>query len=206
LVKVTSGRGSSPPRWTVHRRSKDLESIRTTSGFYQRYSNNERGAGAGAKPDPRYDIHYVLSLISSRLIGWYFAEFLSSKRGVMPKTAGQLPTRIVDFGSAAGSDLSPYLDTLHTLLGEPEALRKAIRRVPGPLRTKVLHDYLAASARKMIENNRKVQAERQGFLDWLRVELGVDLGTLSGKSALEEYEGLTAEELLTGNHSAFWSH
>jgi hypothetical protein len=52
-------------------------------------------------------------------------------------------------------------------------------------------------ARQMIENNRIVQVERKGFLDWLRVEISTDLASLSGKTAIQEYEDLSAEELIT---------
>ena len=150
----------------------------------------------GPRPDPRYDLYYVLALMSSRVIGWYHANFVGSRKGVMPQTVGKLPIHIVDFDSAAGTDLTVFLAELKSSISDPQAQIRVMRQLPTQVRSKVLHDFLAASARLMIENNRSIQTERTGFLNWLRGELQTEPASLSGRQSIAEYEEMTPDDLI----------
>jgi type I restriction-modification system DNA methylase subunit len=151
---------------------------------------------SAAKPDPRYNLHYVLAVISSRLVGWYHTNFLGSKKGVMPQTVGQLPIHVIDFDSAAGVDPTPHLTKLRSTIGNLQNQPRVIGQLPGGLRTRVLHDFLAESARRMIENHRSIQSERRAFLDWLRSELRTDPKAMAGRRSIEEYEEMSPEDLI----------
>lgn len=114
----------------------------------------------------------------------------------MPQTVGKLPIHIVDFDSAAGTDLTVFLAELKSSISDPQAQIRVMRQLPTQVRSKVLHDFLAASARLMIENNRSIQTERTGFLNWLRGELQTEPASLSGRQSIAEYEEMTPDDLI----------
>jgi type I restriction-modification system DNA methylase subunit len=147
-------------------------------------------------PDPRYDLRYILGLLSSRLLGFYYSTFLSSGAGIPPDIVGLLPIKRVEFDSAAGFDTSTALRRLRNAGANPSAFAKELSATPAHGAEKVAHDYIAEAATRIIENNRAIQSERQGFLAWLRTEIGTDPLGLAGRSDLRAFDSLDFDGLL----------
>lgn len=63
-------------------------------------------------------------------------------------------------------------------------------------RNDTIHDFLSYLAEQMIEMNKEKQREINGFLEWLKNELGVKIDDLSNKSAFKEYYKLNFNEFL----------
>ena len=65
-----------------------------------------------------------------------------------------------------------------------------------PERSDVVHDLLALLAEGMIEMNKTKGEEIRGFLHWLEGEIGVEIGALQNKTAIQGYFDLTLNRLL----------
>ena len=65
-----------------------------------------------------------------------------------------------------------------------------------PERADVVHDLLAFLAAGMVELNKTKGAEIRGFLRWLEGEIGVEIGALQNKTAIQGYFDLTFNRLL----------
>jgi type I restriction-modification system DNA methylase subunit len=148
-------------------------------------------------PDPRYDLRYILGLLCSRLLGFYYTTFLSSGTGIAPDIVGLLPVKRVDFDLAAGADTASAVGRLEASEFDSAEFLKELDGLPGPSRGKVTHDYLSSAVTRIIENNRAIQTERQGFLSWLRNEIGTDPLALAGRSELRSYDSLDYGRLLS---------
>lgn len=148
------------------------------------------------RPDARYDLRYLLGLLCSRLMGFYYAAFLQSTTGISPDTVGVLPILRVDFDLASEKVTTSTVNTLTSLENDPEKQALEFDSVPSAERGKVAHDYICDAVSRLIENNRIIQAERRGFLGWLKQELGTDPLSLSGRTELRTYDSLSFDRLL----------
>ena len=148
-------------------------------------------------PDPRYDIRFILGLVCSRLMGFYYSRFLQSTAGVPPDIVGLLPIPKIDFDQAAGDALPPIVEALSASEGDPVEQMTTLGSVPTAQQSRVAHDYICSTVSRIIENNRIVQLERQGFLEWLGVETGFDPREMKGRSELRAYESLSSDALLS---------
>ncbi len=54
-----------------------------------------------AKLSQRYDLHYLLGILNSKLATWYLQNMLGMAIEINPETGRQLPIRRIDFGNAA---------------------------------------------------------------------------------------------------------
>ena len=54
-----------------------------------------------AKFSQKYDLHYLLGIINSKVVTWYLQNMLGMAIEINPETGRQLPIRRIDFGNAA---------------------------------------------------------------------------------------------------------
>jgi type I restriction-modification system DNA methylase subunit len=103
------------------------------------------------RPDPRYDLRFILGIICSRLTGFYFSRFLESTAGVPPDIVGLLPIPQIDFDSAAETNTNPAVETLSASEDDPsEQQRQFDFLVPETDRGRVLHDYVSSTVSRLI--------------------------------------------------------
>lgn len=147
-------------------------------------------------PDPRYDLNYVQALLSSSLVGFYHMMFVSPALGVFPATLRVLPIRRIAFEYSHPEPREAAVRRLVAMLDNPSGLLAALDEFPNESRDTILHDVLAKLVDLMIALNRALQAERRGFLEWLRSELDCDLEILIGKSIMKSYDQHAFSEVL----------
>lgn len=146
-------------------------------------------------PDPRYDLRFVLAVLSGKLAGFYFSNYLWSGGGVTPDLVNLIPIPRLEFshGDPAGLTRLLRLDLAHA---DSDPIATALAELPERVRAQVAHDCVCVAVDKTISNNRSAQTERESFLGWLSREVGAGVLDLPGKTEFEHYEGTPPERLL----------
>nr|MBC8249116.1 N-6 DNA methylase [Anaerolineales bacterium] len=145
--------------------------------------------------DSPYALEYLLSVLNSRLINWYYSALFY---GVQIKGSflEQMPIRRISFTTPQeerewlveeglqryeaylehGEDVSVRAFVAARLLTEEE-----------PEQSDVVHDLLAHLAEQMIAMNKEKQAEARGFLSWLADYTGLPVEDWTLKTSLKAY-------------------
>ena len=158
-------------------------------------------------PDPNYDLKYILSLVSSRLIGFYHNQFLSPALDIFPETIRQLPIRRITFTTPAEERayLLSGLKDLYATTDFEGILSRTGSYLPkdpegnfiiAEEKSDVVHDLLAFLAEQMIQMNKDKQEEIKDFLGWLEREIGAKVAELTNKTKVQSYFEGDFEQLL----------
>lgn len=168
-------------------------------------------------PDKRYDLHYVLGLLCSRLIGVYHSRFVSNDLGIFPETIRNLPLAAVAFDQKGDSaSRRQQLDELFEALDggrEAEFLNNVQRLVDqgGRALTKSrgkasgippsLHDLVSRLAGRMLQSQKEKRERKDAFVHWLESPLGIGrrIGDLRNRAKLLSFD----EEDDMGSDRAF---
>ena len=150
----------------------------------------------------QYKLHYVLSLINSRIITYYFSHFLAtdtlqgSYTEVYPESIRQFPIRKINFTTPTDRRQKALQNTIDLYQNfqsnhNPDALLTQVdsHLNQQPEESDVIHDVLAYLAEQMIELNKQKQTEIKGFLQWLERFIGCPINTLTNKSKIQNYLG-----------------
>ena len=154
---------------------------------------------------------YLLALLNSDLTFYYLKHICmilgdADKGGrlrFIHQYMQDLPIRRISFTTPADERdrqlekaktlYQSYLDT-----GSTDCVQGFVKDhlAADPERADVVHDLFAFLAEKMIEMNKERGEEIRGFLRWLEGEIGVEIGALQNKTAIQGYFDLTLNRLL----------
>ena len=159
---------------------------------------------------PQHD-YYLLALLNSRLL-FEIAKLSVSVLGD-PNAGGRLelravhlqhlPIRCINFTTPA-DERDRQLEKAKTLYQRcldresTDCVQGFVKNhlAASPERADVVHDLLAFLAAQMVKMNKTKGGEIRGFLHWLEGEIGVEIGALQNKSAIQGYSDLTLNQLL----------
>ncbi|MCR3883675.1 MAG: Eco57I restriction-modification methylase domain-containing protein, partial [Methanothrix sp.] len=154
---------------------------------------------------------YLLSLLNSSLLTFYYKNMFSEYRGgylrFFIQYLEQLPIRRISFstpeadrrrlaeelaGLCAAGRFGEVLEAVDGCLPK-DAAGEAIA---GGERSDVVHDLLAHLSEEMIRMNKEKQEEIRGFLAWLSDFIGARIDDLSNKTKVSAYYEIEFSELL----------
>ncbi|KWT84199.1 Eco57I restriction-modification methylase domain-containing protein [Candidatus Magnetominusculus xianensis] len=140
------------------------------------------------KASEQYSIKFILSLINSRLIGYYYIKYVSGQLNVFPEHIRKLPIFAVDFSTPVivREDVLSETDKLYSNSNYGEILSMAVKEL-SISRSDTVHDILAFLAGEMFRLNTAQKKEEAGFLRWLELEIGAKINDLTGKTQLRQY-------------------
>ncbi len=152
-------------------------------------------------------LRFLLALINSNLLNWFFLTFLKSSKQVFSeiqaRQLAQLPIVSWDETTERSIKLehvatvTQSIDRLLASHGPPISITHTLDLLPEPPeRSGALHDLLAYLAGEMIRMNREKQQETSGFLTWLEREIGAKIDSLTNKTKLKDYHEHDLDELL----------
>ena len=157
-----------------------------------------------------FNLRYILSLINSTLLDWYYGTFLKSTKDVFSEIQArqieQLPIHRISFTTTADRRTA-LLDEAMVLysryLSSPDSMNTlldfvALRLAAEPEESDVVHDLLAYLAEQMIEMNTEKNEEIKSFLEWFEREIGVEIDSLTNKTKLKQYHELDDFDELIG--------
>ncbi len=153
----------------------------------------------------QYSHLYCLALINSSLLSEYFYRTSpKSDKGLFPKVLVEdirkLPIRHIAFSTPAARRESLAQDAQALVAaGNESALLGfvASRLSAQPEESDVVHDLLASLAERMIDLNKRKQAEQKRFLDWLEKEiLKGSVDDQKNKTKIKHFHDGTFEDLL----------
>ncbi|GAB4405976.1 MAG: hypothetical protein Kow00123_18450 [Anaerolineales bacterium] len=198
------------PRLLTQQISKGMLSRVNAVYTDEKYVFNASITVTWRRPNSLYSLAYVLSILNSGLMSWYYPQRLSPKH-VKPSDLDRIPIRRISFTTPAerraalGNDVKRLYEA-YLASGDPAPVLDFVsaRLAAQPEESDVVHDLLAHLAQQMIDLNKQKQAEMKGFLAWLEREIGARVDDLTGKSTLRNYLGdyqkdevpLTVEDLL----------
>lgn len=150
----------------------------------------------------QYKLHYILSLINSRLMTYYFSRFLATNTlqgsypEVYPESIRQFPLYKINFitptdrrQKALQDAIALYDQFQSDRNPDPLLLQIDHHLSQQPEEADVIHDLLAHLAEQMIELNKQKQTETKSFLQWLERFIGCPIDTLINKSKIKNYLG-----------------
>lgn len=155
---------------------------------------------------------YLLTLLNSALLTFYYKNLLSTYRGgylrFFTQYLVQLPIRCVSFTTAAPerARLGAELQELYGAGKFDEILAIVESCLPKDAqgnfiaeqeRSDVVHDLLAFLAERMLEMNKEKQQETKGFLGWLEGEVGARIEDLSPKTKIQGYYDYDYDDFYT---------
>ena len=154
------------------------------------------------------NLKFILSILNSRLMSFYHRQVflnvaLQRFQKILIKDAKTLPIRRINFITPA-DERARQLEKAKTLYqscldkGSTDRVRGFVKDhlAADPERADVVHDLLAFQAEQMVEMNKTKGEEVRGFLRWLEGEIGVEIGALQNKTAIQGYFDLTLNRLL----------
>jgi len=153
----------------------------------------------------QYSHLYCLALINSSLLSEYFYRTSpKSDKGLFPKVLVEdirkLPIRRIAFSTPAARRESLAQDAQALVAaGNESALLGfvASRLSAQPEESDVVHDLLASLAERMIDLNKRKQAEQKRFMGWLEKEvLKGSVEDQKNKTKIREFHKGTFEDLL----------
>ncbi|MDP3112885.1 MAG: TaqI-like C-terminal specificity domain-containing protein, partial [Thermodesulfovibrionales bacterium] len=138
------------------------------------------------------NLMFLLSLLNSRLLTWYFNSFLKSIKDVFSEIQArqmeQLPIPRISFTTPEKERKEFFKEAVK--LYEHSKYDDVIKWAENEIalsRSDTIHDFLAYLAEQMIELNKFKNDEVKGFLKWLEREIGAEIDTLANKTAIKEY-------------------
>ncbi len=158
----------------------------------------------GVELSKNYQLEFLLAIMNSSLMGWYFQKNLSSDLNIGPDDVKKLPIRRISF-TTPPQERARLLEKARDLYTHC-MIRNDPACVPGfvdhclsqePQESDVVHDLLACLAQEMIRLNQEKWAITKEFLDWLVTTLRVaahkdgrlGINALTGKGRLMDYAG-----------------
>jgi hypothetical protein len=138
----------------------------------------------------QYDLRYVLAILNSRLMKFYFDKMIfSTSQTIYSDNIRELPLRRILFSTPKSNRKEQYLEaeSLFSSGNIDDVLAFARRCIS--TKSDIVHDMLSFLAEKMIELNKARQGEIKGFLIWLEREIGALLEDLTGRAVLQNYLG-----------------
>ncbi|MFX1533357.1 MAG: Eco57I restriction-modification methylase domain-containing protein [Promethearchaeota archaeon] len=158
-----------------------------------------------------YSLKYILSLINSRLMDFYFTTYLGDKLNVYPDDIRQLPIRQIYFTTSPEqrnkllieakvlyqdflklNDYSKIINFVETRL-----LKNNGGEVTKNDESDVLHDFLAYLSDQIIKLNKEKNKEISRFLLWLEGKINAKIRTLTNRTKLKQYYNLNFTEILS---------
>lgn len=115
----------------------------------------------------KHDLLFILALLNSTLLGWYFKAYLNSDLNIGPEDAKRLPIKSIQFSNPT-EVLSKFADEITRLVGAgryEDVLELAKTCLSAePAQSDVVHDILAYLAQQMLDLNRQWQDALELFL------------------------------------------
>ena len=159
----------------------------------------------GVNLSKKYSLEFLLAILNSSLICWYFQKNLTSNLNIGPDDAKNLPIRRIHF-VISDKDRAYYLDKAKLLYSEcvskddQDCVLGFVNHhlSQQPEQSAVVHDLLAFLAETMLDLNKQKRSLQKEFLDWLVTTLHIapdkdggkaGIEVLTGKSKLLEYVG-----------------
>jgi hypothetical protein len=150
-------------------------------------------------------LSYILALINSTLVGFYYKKYVSGELNVFPEHVRTLPIFHIAFTTFAAERKDRVAEAIERYEGLMIDIIKEL--VVGEIaswadrelksnRNDTIHDLLAFLAGQMIELNKAINAESKGFLKWLEREIGMEIDAMANKTAVKEYHEHAFPELL----------
>ncbi|MFX1250503.1 MAG: Eco57I restriction-modification methylase domain-containing protein [Promethearchaeota archaeon] len=155
-----------------------------------------------------YSLKYILSLINSRLMNFYFTTYIGDKLNVYPDDIRQLPIRQIYFTTSPErrnkllmeakvlyqdflelNDDSKIIGFVETCLCKRNGTKNG--------KSDVLHDFLAYLSHQIIEINKEKNEEINRFLLWLEGKINAKIRTLTIRTKLKQYYNLNFTEILS---------
>jgi type I restriction-modification system DNA methylase subunit len=138
---------------------------------------------------------YLLSIVNSRLMIWYYNVLLSDKLSVVPNHVKNLPIHRISFGmrTREKTDLLEKGIKLYRLHLEGGSLSVWHEYLLDMLsvsgESEVVHDLLAYLAEQMTVMHREKNNSRSAFIAWMEspVGLGIKVDELSNKTKILEF-------------------
>jgi hypothetical protein len=148
---------------------------------------------------------YLLSIVNSRLMIWYYGVLLSDKLSVVPNHVKSLPIRRISFGISTSKkmdllDKGLQLFESYRKNGDLRAWHDYLREpLSGPDGSEVIYDLLAHLAEQMTMMHREKNECRSSFIAWLEspLGLGIKIGEMVNKTRLMEFH--TSNNMLSEN-------
>ncbi len=140
--------------------------------------------------------YYVCAILNSKAGEKYHKSHSKLKRGgyyeYYEEKLSLFPIRRISFTTPPARRAALFEEAKALYSAEAPDSQKLLDFVGARLEAKpeesdVVHDLLAHLAERMIEMNKKKNAEIKGFLDFLKGEIGASIDDLSNKTAIQEY-------------------
>ncbi|MBF0457469.1 MAG: Eco57I restriction-modification methylase domain-containing protein [Nitrospirae bacterium] len=146
----------------------------------------------------KYSLKFILSLINSSVIGYFYKKYVSGQLNVFPEHIRKLPVFAVDFSTPV-NEREKTLSEISKLYSDnkyEEILSMAVKEL-SISRGDTVHDTLAFLAGEMHRLNTAKNKEEAGFLKWLERGIGAEIKDLTGKTQLRHYHKYKFGEILT---------
>jgi hypothetical protein len=158
------------------------------------------------RPDVPYSLLFILSILNSSLMNWFYKVYFQETRDVFPQvhisSLDKLPIRCITF-------VTPTDERIQLLDKSKQFYERYLSKEDNgyilefvehqlaqtPERTDIIHDLLAYLAEQMIAMNREKQRLCKEFFSFLK-GLGVDKDVLKPKAQLDKLWELEASEVL----------
>jgi hypothetical protein len=142
----------------------------------------------------KYDLRFLLALLCSRLLNFYFRLMLGYDLNVYPESIEKLPIRRIAF-TTPPNERAGLLNKGKQLYerclskGDNDCVLEFVEQeLSGtPEHADVVHDLLAFLAEQMTEMNKQKQVEVKRFLTWLERHIAARVNDLSNKTKLRAY-------------------
>lgn len=163
------------------------------------------------KHTKNYNLNYVISLINSKLMDFYFITIVGDLLNVYPDDVRQLPIRTINFITPedhrkALTKKAVQLYNGHRDTGNFTELRdfceaclpkdKGGNFITKKEQSDVVHDLLAYLAEQMIEMNKEKQKDIKQFLEYLEYEIGTEIDSLKNKTKINTFYDLEFNDFL----------
>lgn len=163
---------------------------------------------AAVKQGVPYALNYLLSLLCSRLLNFWYRNAFQNEEVKFPHVQKshieRLPIRRIDFVTPAEERAkrvqqgqSLYEQYLKREVALEDVLAFVEQQVGcTPDHADAVHDLLAYLAEQMTTMHREKAEEMSGFLRWLETELGTSIDALQKKTAIRNYHESSLQDLL----------
>ncbi|MBP8109142.1 MAG: Eco57I restriction-modification methylase domain-containing protein [Caldilineaceae bacterium] len=184
------------PKLLIRRTGDNIIATVDYQGFY-----HTNALIYGTPTNNTIELRYLLTVLNSRLIDWYYRTISMKSGRVFPQveidTINTLPIAPINFTTPAAQREQLMRAAIGTY--DLDDIAGVVQRVLAALavgQSDVVHDLLAFLAEQMIDLNKQKQAEVKRFLGWLETRLvirphkgtgGID--SLPGKTIIQGYLG-----------------
>lgn len=163
---------------------------------------------AAVKQGVPYALNYLLSLLCSRLLNFWYRNAFQNEEVKFPHVQKshieRLPIRRIDFVTPAeerAKRVQQGQSLYERYLKGEVALEDVLAFVEQqvgctPDHADAVHDLLAYLAEQMTTMHREKAEEMSGFLRWLETELGTSIDALQKKTAIRNYHENSLQDLL----------